>query len=73
MTVIFNWGWSRLINDLSLLKSLNLFMLEARISKWLKSIEQLYSRIWSDTADCLAHLRPFPVKLEIPMCTSHFR
>ena len=67
-----NWGWSRLINKLSLLKSLNLFVLEARISKWSKSIEQLYSRRCSDTADCLVHLRHFPVKLEIPMCSSHF-
>ena len=73
MTAIFNWGWSRLINKLSLQKSLNLFVLEARISEWSKSIEQLYSRRWSDTADCLTHLRHFPVKLEIPMCSSHFR
>ena len=25
---------------------------------------------WSDTADCLTHLRRFPVKLEIPMCSA---
>ena len=31
--VLFNWGWSRLINKLSLIRSLNLFAPEARISK----------------------------------------
>ena len=66
--VLFNWGWSRLINKLSLIRRLNLFALEARISKWSKSIEQLHSSSWSATADCLTHLRRFPVKLEIPMC-----
>ena len=65
--VLFNWGWSRLINKLSLIRSLNLFASEARILKWSKSIEQLYSSRWSDTADCLTHLRCFPVKLEISM------
>ena len=32
LMVLFNKGWSRLINKLSLIKSLNLFVLEARIS-----------------------------------------
>ena len=58
--VLFNWGCSRLINKLSLIRSLNLFVSEARISKWSKSIEQLHSSRWSDTADCLTHLRRFP-------------
>ena len=31
---------------------------------------QLHSSRWSDTADCLTHLRSFPVKLEIPMCSA---
>ena len=31
--VLFNWGWSRLINKLSLIRSVNLFASEARISK----------------------------------------
>ena len=31
--VLFNWGWSRLINKLFLIRSLNLFASEARISK----------------------------------------
>ena len=31
---------------------------------------QLHSSRWSDTADCLTHLRRFPVKLEIPMCSA---
>ena len=66
------WGWSRLINKISLLRSLNLFALEARILKWSKSIEQLHSSRWWDTADCLTHLRHFPVKLEIPICSSYF-
>ena len=39
-------GWSRLINKLSLKRSLNLFLPEARISKWSKSIEQLHSSRW---------------------------
>ena len=33
-------------------------------------MEQLHSSRWSDTADCLTHLRRFPVKLEIPMCSA---
>ena len=70
--VYFNWGWSLLNNKRPLLRSLNLFELEARISKWSKSFEQLYSSRWSDTADCLTHSIHFPVKLEIPMCSSHF-
>ena len=68
--VLLNWGWSRLVNKLSLLRSMNLFALQARISKWSKSIEQLHSSRWSDTAYCLTHLRRFPVKLEIPMCSA---
>ena len=32
--VLFNWGWSRLFNKLSLIRSLNLFALEAGILKW---------------------------------------
>ena len=68
--VLFNWGWSRLTNKLSLIRSPNLFAPEARISKGSKSIGQLHSSRWSDTADCLTHLRRFPVKLEIPMCSA---
>ena len=67
--VLFNWGWSRLINKLSLIRSLNLFASEARISKWSKPVEQLYSSRWSDTTDCLTHLRCFLVKSEILMCS----
>ena len=33
-------------------------------------MEQLHSSRWSDTADYLPHLRRFPVKLEIPMCSA---
>ena len=33
LMVLFNWGWSRLTNELSLIRSLNLFVSEARISK----------------------------------------
>ena len=33
LMVLFNWGWSRFINKLSLIRSLNLFLSEARISK----------------------------------------
>ena len=47
--VLFSWGLSRLINKLSLIRRLNLFTSEARISKWSKSIEQSHSSIWSDT------------------------
>ena len=67
---LLNWGWSRLINKLSLIRSLNLFASKARISKWSKSIKQLHSSRWSDTADCLTHLRCFPVNIEIPMCSA---
>ena len=70
LMVLFNWGWSRLINKLTLIKTLNLLASEARISKWSKSIEQLHSRRWSDTADCLTLLRRFPVKLDIPVCSA---
>ena len=70
LMVLFNWSWSRLINKLPLIKTLNLLASEARISKWSKSIEQLHSRRWSDTADCLTLLRRFPVKLDIPVCSA---
>ena len=53
LMVLFNWGWWRLTNKLSLIISLNLFASEARISKWSKSIKQLHSSRWSDTANCL--------------------
>ena len=68
--VLFNWGWSHLINKLSLIRSLKLFASEARISKWSKSIEELHSSRWSDTADCSTHLRRFPAKSKIPMCSA---
>ena len=68
--VLLNWGWSRLINKLSLIRSLNLFASKARISKWSKSIQQLHSSRWSDIADCLTLLRHFPVKLDIPICSA---
>ena len=68
--VFFNWGWSRWINKLSSIRSLNLFASEARISKWSKSIEQLHSSRWSDTADCLILLRHFPFELNIPICSA---
>ena len=70
LMVLFNWGFSRLINKLSLIRSLNLFASEARISKWSKSIEQLHSSRWSDTADCLILLRHFPFELNIPICSA---
>ena len=70
LMVLFNWGWSRLINKLSLIRSLNLFASEARISKWSKSIEQLHSSRWSDIADCLTLLRRFPAKLDISICSA---
>ena len=56
--VLINYGWSALISKLSL-RSLNLFVSEARISKWSKSIEQL--RWGLGTANCLALARRFPV------------
>ena len=73
LMVLFNYGWSRLTSNLSLMKSLNLFASEARISKWLsieKSIEQLHSSSLSDIADCLTLLRRFPIKLDIPICSA---
>ena len=33
LMVLFNWGWLRLINKFSLIRSLNLFTPETRISK----------------------------------------
>ena len=33
LMVLFSWGWSRVINKLSLIRSLNLLASEARISK----------------------------------------
>ena len=42
LVVLFNWDWLRLMNKLSLIRSLNLFASEARISKY-QSIEQLHS------------------------------
>ena len=65
-----NWSWSFFINKLSLIRCLNLFAPEAGISKWSKSIEQLHSSRWLDTADCLTLLRHFPVKIDIPICSA---
>ena len=65
LMVLFNWGWSRLINKLPLIRSLNLFASESRIPKWSKSIEQFHPSRSSNTADCLTLLRHFPVKLDI--------
>ena len=45
-----------------------MFAPKARMSKWSKSIEQLYSSRWSETTDCLTPLRHSPVKLDIPIC-----
>ena len=67
LIALFNWGWSRLINKHTLIRNLNFFASEARISKWSKSIEQLHSSRWSNTANCLALLRLFPLKLDIPI------
>ena len=61
LMVLFSWDWSRLINKLSLIGSLNLLASKARISKWSKSIEHLHSSRWSDTADFLTLLRRFLV------------
>ena len=33
LMVLFSWGWSHVINKLSLIRSLNLLVSEARISK----------------------------------------
>ena len=44
LVVLFNWGWSRLINKLSLIKGLVMFATETGIIKGSKSIEQLNSR-----------------------------
>ena len=70
LMVLFNWGWPRLIYKLYLVRSLNLFASEARISKWSKYIKQLNSSKSCDTVDLLTILRQFPVKLEIPMCSA---
>ena len=61
--------WSCLIIKLSLIASLNLFASRAIISEWWKSVKELHRSRWSDTTDCLSHLRRSPVKLEIPMCS----
>ena len=70
LMVLFNYGWSRLTSNLSLMRSLNLLASEDRISKWLRSIEQLHSSSLSDIADCLTLLRRFPIKLDIPICSA---
>ena len=62
--VLFKWGWWRLINKPSLIRSLNLFASEARIWKWSKYIEQLHSSRWSEIHDCLTLIRCFQVKLD---------
>ena len=67
LMVLFNWGWSRLVSKLSLMRTLNLLASEARISKWLM---QLCSSRWSDPADCLTLLRWFPGKVDIPICSA---
>ena len=43
LMVLFNLGWSRLINKLSLIRRLNLFASQDRISKWSECVEQLHS------------------------------
>ena len=67
--VLFNWDCSNLMNNIFLIRSLDLFasVSLARISKCSKSIKQLHSSRWSDTTDCLTLLRCFHVKLEIPI------
>ena len=62
--VLFKWGWWRLINKPSLIRSLNLFASEARTWKWSKYIEQLHSSRWSEIHDCLTLIRCFQVKLD---------
>ena len=56
LMVLFKWGWSLLINKLSLTRSLKLLASVASISKWSKPIKQLHSTRWSDTVDCLTLL-----------------
>ena len=48
--ILFNWGWSCLINKPSLIRSLSFFASKARISNWWKSIEQSHlsdDQMWS--------------------------
>ena len=68
LMVLFNCGWSPLINKLSLIRSLNLFASKPKISKWSKSIKQLFR--WSDTAGSLTLWKRFPVKLKISICSA---
>ena len=67
LMVLFNWGWSHLINKLSLIRSLNLFASETRISKWSVTFSdnQVDGQI---LLILLTLLRCFPVKLEISKC-----
>ena len=44
------------------------FAPEARVSKWSKSMEQLHSSRWFDTADYLTSLKYLIIKLKVPMC-----
>ena len=69
LTVLFDCDWSRFMNKLILIRSLNWFASKASISKWSKSIEQLHSSELSDTTDCLTLLGYFLVKLIIRMCS----
>ena len=74
LIVLFNWGWSRFMNKRSLIRSLNLFASEAKISKWSKSIEQLHSIKWADTADtiCLIiHLKKDWIQIFSSLFTLH--
>ena len=71
LMVLYTWGWSRLINKLPLIRSLNLFALEAKISKWSKSIELLHWSRRTDTTYCLPLLRGFPVNLDLPICSAN--
>ena len=72
LMVFYNWGWLRLINKLSLIRSLNLFRfisqrLEYQIGQ---SLLNSYIQVDFSFTDCFTLLKRFPVKLDIPMCSA---
>ena len=67
VTVLFNWGGSRVLNKRSL--SLEIcFELEATMPQLLTSIEQCHFSKWSEMTNCLNISRRSTVELETKIC-----
>ena len=67
LMVLFNWGRSRLMNEVSLIRSLILFPTEAKY-QYNQGLLNSYNQLNVQIPLTVSSLRCFPVKLEIPIC-----